>query len=301
MHLPPEQTARFYRIWFALLHYVNEHRQLLATFPATPGEATIPPADAKQLRDALWADDGLREQFVAANPAGLPPADLALVSRWQYRLAGTFYIFRYLKRYTVFLSATTPTHAYGVLGLVSPVEEIVGPYVPIYVEAVLLPWEDQIIYDSLLAPYPISFGAGIRQSLNEAYRNAQEREGIITTLLPPAAPASPTEVRQAVNARNTKILNAFRKELARTGLSTKMVDQHVGNMAHFAQSVLATQEPPRGLLDLTRADVPAYHARSGPKGNAVSFKRFVQFLAATGRMDYDLAEALREELKHAQR
>ncbi len=123
----------------------------------------------------------------------------------------------------------------------------------------------------------------------------------MTTLLPPAEPTSPTELRQAVVARNTKLLNAFRKELARTGLSTKMVDQHVGNMAHFAQSVLAAQEPPRGLLDLTPADVPAYLARSSPKANAVSFKRFVQFLAATGRMDDDLAEALRADLKHAQR
>src|SRR4051812_2632496 len=69
MHLPPEQTARFYRIWFALLHYVNDQRHLLPTFPASPGEATIPPADAKRLRDALWADDPLREQFIAENPA----------------------------------------------------------------------------------------------------------------------------------------------------------------------------------------------------------------------------------------
>ena len=280
---------------------MNRQRQLLPTFPAAPEEATIPPADAKQLRDALWSDDLLRERFIAENPAGLASADLMLVSNWQYRLADTFYIFRYLKRYTVFLSASTPPHAYGVLGLVSPIEEIMGPYVPIYVEAVLLPWEDQIIYDSLLAPYPISFGTGIRRSLNEAYRNAQEREGIITCLLPPPQATSPVEARQEVLARNSKILNAFRKELARTGLSAKMVDQHVGNMAHFAPTVLSAQEPPRGLFDLTAADVPAYLAGGGPKANAVSFKRFVQFLVATLRMDYALAEALREELKHTQR
>ena len=95
--------------------------------------------------------------------------------------------------------------------------------------------------------------------------------------------------------------NAFRKELTHTGLSSKMVEQHVGNMTRFAEPVLVAQEPPRGLLDLTSADVPAYLARSGPKANAVSFKRLVQFLAATGRMDYDRAEALREELKYAQR
>ena len=115
-----------------------------------------------QLRNALWADDTLRESFIADNPAGLPPADLALVASWQYRLAGNFFIVRHLKKYAVFLSEGSPAHAYGVLGLVSPIEEVVGPTVHIYVQAVLLPFEDQIIYDSLLIPYSIFFGPGIR-------------------------------------------------------------------------------------------------------------------------------------------
>jgi hypothetical protein len=29
MQLPPEQTARFYRIWVALLHYVNDQQHLV--------------------------------------------------------------------------------------------------------------------------------------------------------------------------------------------------------------------------------------------------------------------------------
>jgi len=49
------------------------------------------------LRDALWADDALRDRFIADNPAGLPPADLALVASWRHRLAGSFFIERYLK------------------------------------------------------------------------------------------------------------------------------------------------------------------------------------------------------------
>jgi hypothetical protein len=108
-------------------------------------------------------------------------------------------------------------------------------------------------------------------------------------------------VRQAVRERNTKILNAYRKELARSGLSTQMVEQHVGNMTRFAQTVLVAQEPVRGLLELTPADVELYLTSSVPKANPVSFKRFVQFLATTGRMDYELTDELREELKRARR
>src|SRR5258708_32258880 len=33
MQLPPENTARFYRIWLALLHYVNEQQHLVPALP----------------------------------------------------------------------------------------------------------------------------------------------------------------------------------------------------------------------------------------------------------------------------
>jgi hypothetical protein len=53
MQLRPDQTQRFYHIWFPLLHYVNEQRQLTTTFPDTPEEGSITQNDALQLRDAL--------------------------------------------------------------------------------------------------------------------------------------------------------------------------------------------------------------------------------------------------------
>lgn len=104
MNLSPQQTERFYRIWFALLNYVNDEEHLAPNFPDTPGQGAIDPADALRIRDAVWADDALRESFIATNSAGLPPEDLALVASWQYRVAGKFYIMRHLKKYSVFLT-----------------------------------------------------------------------------------------------------------------------------------------------------------------------------------------------------
>ncbi len=125
MRLPPEETERFYRIWFALLHYINTQLQLVPAFPATPGVEEVSTEVTMQLRDALWANDALREQFITDNPAQLSAEDLALVASWQYRVAGAFFIYRSLQKYTIFLSSTTPAHAYGVLGLVSTIEETV--------------------------------------------------------------------------------------------------------------------------------------------------------------------------------
>jgi hypothetical protein len=299
MVLPPDETDRFYRIWFALLHYVNARRRLVAPFPPTWGEAPLPTEDAYELRNALWADDALRERFVAENPARLPPADLALVASWRHRLEGDFIIERSLKPHTVFLSEGSPTRAYGVLGLVSPVEEIVGTPLPVYVQAVLLPFEGRIIYDSLLAPYPIAFGPGIRRSLREAYRDAQEREGVLTALSPPAAPPGPEARRAALRRRAGRVLAAFRTDLLRAGLSPPTAERHVATVAAFMDDHLLGQTPPRGLLDLTRQDLRAYLTTTGRTANRVSFRRFVRFLSATGRLDYDLADDLAAYLRRA--
>ncbi len=298
MQLPPEQTARFYRIWLALLRYVNEQQQLVPTFPASEERnGLLPLSDEMHLRNALWADDGLRERFIAANPADLSSADLAVVASWRYRRAGAFYLVRALKKYTVFLSEDAPPRAYGVLGLSSPIKELTRGPLPVLAQTVLLPFEGQIIYDGLLQWYAVVFGPGIRARLNAEYRNAQEREGIITTLGPLNHPADPREGLAAVFARNARILQAFRKDLSSKGLSPKMVEQHVGTIEDFAQTCLLEHDSPRGLLDTRLSDLQSYLRTHGNKTVTTSFKRFVRFLEETGRMDYEQAEILRAWLK----
>ena len=296
MHLPPEQIVRFYHIWFALLRFVNEQRQLVSDVPMSYEEGALSPADAMKLRNALWADETLLEHFIATNPADLSSPDLALVESWRYRKAGSFYIFRALKAYTVFLSDRAPQHAYGVLGLVSSFEELAPVPLPAYTEAVLLPFEGQITYDGLLQPYAVSFGANIRRRLNDAYRNAKEREGIITELVP-VMPVSLDEHRTLVEGRNAKLLQAFRQHLLKAGLSLKMGEEHAGNIQAFAQTVLAHQDPPRGLLSITPTELQAYLHIAKAKSTPTSFKRFVRFLAETERMEFEQTQALLQVLK----
>ena len=297
MRLPPQETARFYRIWFALLHSINAQLHLVPDFPATPGVETVSTEVTLKLRDALWANDALREQFIAENPAQLPAADLALVASWQYRLADSFYIFRSFQHYTVFLSATTPAHAYGVLGLASTIEETVPLPLPVYTQAVLLPFDHHIIYDGLLTSYNVVFGSGYRQNLQETYRNIQEREGVITGLLPEDQVAREANLRTDLLARNRKVFTAFRRELRKAGLSPQTVEGHVATITDFASTTLLNAVPPRGVLDLTLADIESYLRGKPAKQLLTSFKRFVLFLVGTGRIDYATGDDLSDFLK----
>jgi len=171
MILTPEETERFYRIWFPLLHFVNEQRQLVSSFPATREQ--VPLAKVKPLRDA------------------------------------------------------------------------------------------------------------------------QEREGIITTLLP--GEQSPVTVRADLQKRNGRILAGFRKELARSSMSVRTMEQHVETIGAFAGWLLE-EEPPRGLLTLTGSDLEHYLGMRAGKANLVSYRRFIRFLSATGRLHYTTADDLSEVL-----
>ncbi|MFO1434103.1 MAG: hypothetical protein U1F76_29125 [Candidatus Competibacteraceae bacterium] len=293
MQLSTQDTERFYRIWWPLLRYVNAQRHIVPELPAAPEKGSLSSQDAHQIRNTLWESDELRETFIAENPANLPATDLAMVANWSHRVEGDFFIFRHLKHYTVFLTQEEPPQAYGVLGLVSPIQEVIPWPLPVLVKAVLLPFEDKIIYDGLLVPYSVIFGSGIRRSLNQAYRLLQERDGVITTLQPP----HPEETRQRIHRGNQKILAAFRKDLAASGLSLNMIEHHASTIAVFNDSYLLMQEPPCSLLDVDSNDLKKYLNTQGKSADRVSFKRLVRFLLNTGRIDWDVATDMQNCLK----
>lgn len=60
--LTSQENERFYRIWFVLLHWVNEQVHLIPWLPV------VPPEQAMQVRNALWADDRSLKRFTAENP-----------------------------------------------------------------------------------------------------------------------------------------------------------------------------------------------------------------------------------------
>lgn len=296
MHLQKNEVERFYNIWFPLLHYVNQQRNLVPSFPQVWRNANVPPEVAATVRDALWEDDALLEAFIAENPANLDVDDLALVDSWKGRISGDFFIFRHLKKYTVFIDTESPPHGYGVLGIVSPIEDVVGPYLPIYAKAVLLPFEDRIIYDSLLSSYSIRFGGGYKSSLKDIYRNIQERGSLLTSLRPGDA----SDAVETARTANKKVLSAFQRALGKSGLSPKKIQEHTDTLTHFAEVFLLKQVSPGMLLDISQKDIESYRASATGKINLVSFKRFMWFLRDTGRMHWDEVEDLLDYLKQEQ-
>ena len=187
MELSLEDVDQFFRLHRSLLFFVNQRLKVLDKKVATPeAYSGLPPDDRIKVHGALLDHPELIDAFADENPSHLDEAELEIVRSWKHHVTGTFYVFRYLSNYTVFLTATDPAVAYGVVGLFDPIEEIVGPDLPRMVKTTLLPFKGRIVYDSLLTGYNVHFGGGVRRSLNESYKEAKERAGIVTSLPPDA-------------------------------------------------------------------------------------------------------------------
>jgi hypothetical protein len=168
---------------WAAQHYVNHRLGLVAGVKTVEAYANSPQDGKIKVRDALYQHIELLDDFASQNPAQLTPDELRIVQSWRrHHLAGEFYVFRYLKRHAIFIAAKTSL-VYAVLGLNDPIEAVLGwRPAPVYAQAVLLPFKGVIIYDGLLAPYNIYFGAGIRGDLNELYQRAKQNGAILESL-----------------------------------------------------------------------------------------------------------------------
>jgi len=293
MILTPAESERFYRIWWPLLSYVNTRTNLVADLPKTLEAGSLNPQDAGKIRDALWASPEYLQGFVDDNPGGLPEEDLALAASWSHRVAGDFIIMRHLKKHSIFLMDSAQPAAFGVVGIISPIDDVLPFAPPVMVKAVLLPFAGKIIYDSLIAHYPVSFGGGIRQGFAQSLRAATELGGLVTSLEPGDGSKD-----KAITDGNRKILAEFRKDLVKAGLSEKMVNQHYSIVETFVKTHLQKPNPPRSLLRVTDEDLQRYFSTPGNPVNRVSFKRLVKFLLNSERIGWEAAEAMEDFLKN---
>lgn len=226
MLLTPHDLDQFYNLHRALMVFVNQRLKVISDSVTTTQEyAALAPQARAKVRDALTANLDLIESFVDENPAQLTEDELDIIRSWRHLVVGRFYVLRELKNYTVFLSTSAPAVAYGVLALSQPFEDMVGHYLPVLVQTVLLPFKNMIVYDGLMSSYNVSFGPGIRRNLNQDFKEAKERQGIVTLLpmsttsLAPKAPKTklvpkPPSREEKDGALNvvTGLINQFCKE-----------------------------------------------------------------------------------------
>jgi hypothetical protein len=183
MQLSLEDVDLFFRLHRGLRFYVDQKLKVLDKKVATLEQYSgLPPEARLKVHQALLEHTELIDAFADEDPFRFPKEDLEIVRSWKHLVAGTFYAFRQLQKFLVFLTSTEPVIAYGVVALFDPFEVVIGPHPPRMVKTTLLPFKGKIIYDGLVTGYNVFFGAGIKRRLNESYKEAKERFGVVTSL-----------------------------------------------------------------------------------------------------------------------
>jgi hypothetical protein len=182
MRLDPDDCERFYKLHKALTLFANRRLKVVKPPARSMGIVALPPQQRLNVRDAMVKNLDLIDAFVGENPYKLAPDELDIVRSWKDLVAGDFYVLRFLKKYTVFLTAKEPTVAYGVVALSDPFEVVIDRPLPFYCKTVLLPFRGKIVYDGLLSGYNVIIGGNMTRELNDAYNAAKRRHGIVTSL-----------------------------------------------------------------------------------------------------------------------
>lgn len=191
MNLSQKDADLFYKLMWGLQFFVNQQLKIRPEIDSLKDYIALPSQEKIDVRDRLWAEASIIDDYVSQNPDGLPADDLAIVRKWKGFISGTFQIFRHLKGHTIFIGENS--RVYAVLSMYESFQDVVhGHPTPIHVEAVLLPFKGRIVYDGMLKMYPIFWGKNIRAELNDTYMRAKQNGRIIATLEPgQTAPKSP--------------------------------------------------------------------------------------------------------------
>lgn len=181
MRLSIDDVNLFYKLNPALLLFVNLRLGLQKEVVNIKNFLSLQLDKKVEVRNALYDNINLIDEFVEKNPDNFSLEELDIVSSWKNFIKSIFYIFRHLKNYSVFLSSETNAKAYGILGISSDLKKMF-PHLPIMVDTVLMPFKNHVIYDGFIAPYPMAFGGGIRRNFKSIYDEAKAKFGIIATL-----------------------------------------------------------------------------------------------------------------------
>ena len=121
------------------------------------------------IRAKIWDDANVIKNYIKENPNNLTEDFIAILKDWnEKKINKEFVLYKYEKEYAVFIGEDSNYYVKGLeerIRNIIPVSEL-----PIFVKTVLLPLNDQIVYDSYIEQYDVSFGAGFKKMCDDNYK-----------------------------------------------------------------------------------------------------------------------------------
>ena len=175
MVLTVEQSERFFDAMDALLLYVNDRFKVVDGF-SLEYSGQIGDMKTALVAHALWDNVEIIDDFVRENPFRLPEKHLQSALRWKSALPGLYTVVRYQNGYALLMN---DAGLFSVSGVTLELEGEIGK-APAYVDMVLLPFDDLIVYDGFLQAYDSDGGVAEAARIQDEFEN-RCANGIVST------------------------------------------------------------------------------------------------------------------------
>lgn len=214
MNLQTKDAEYFYRLYSALGTFVNLKFKLFSELKDPSQYLKQDLQQIIKIREKLYENIGVIDEFCKSNPYHFTEVDLTVIRGWKHFVKGPFFVYKQYKNYCIFTQELDNNMIpYGVVGLYDPIENLLSP-LPTFIEAVLLPFKDQIIYDGLFTGMAISLGSNMRRNLKERFAESKSKYGIVQQL-PFKKPSHQHQLEGELRfyLRNEKNIKFYRPEI----------------------------------------------------------------------------------------
>lgn len=172
--LSPEDLQLFSKLWFSLLEFVGRKLKIAPLDKITNWQEddTI----CYHLRQALWSRSEIITDYLQAAP--LNSEEKEILESWRDKhISSEFFVVKHGMSGSFFtrgLGDDGQSHPfYQVKGLRNSIPWSLQLPLPVFVEAVLLPFHGQIVYDGYLQSYDFHMGPHVSKQLQDSLKHAE--------------------------------------------------------------------------------------------------------------------------------
>ncbi len=182
MALSSSDVKLFYKLWLSVLQFVDT-RYCISHVATQKGRpiVTMDEETIYNIASYMFDHREVIDEYVSENPGHFSSDELKIIQKWKYRVNTTFVIDRIVKKGAI-LIATNTSRVYCVEPILSSWDELTASHdLPASVETALLPFKNQIIFDSILKASSVELNPEMCEWVNAIYLKAKRKREIISS------------------------------------------------------------------------------------------------------------------------
>lgn len=164
-----ENSMMFFALRNLLLDYTNQKYNINKKLRNFDDICDAESEELIDIRDKLWENPNIIKNYLKENPNKLNEELISIIKSWnEKKINKEFVLYKYEDEYALFID---DYNIYYVKGLEERIRDMIPEQkLPIFVKTVLLPLNDNIIYDSYIQQYNVSLGNNLRKIWDDNYK-----------------------------------------------------------------------------------------------------------------------------------